>query len=106
MTEVCAQDDRGGFSLSFFWSGFRLGFRRLFLAGGELRDLADGLLDVIDGDQARAFELAQRALVPRTPQEVLLVEAMMRIVLAAVAVVVLDHALRRCEPIQMMGKSR
>src|SRR5258708_22216933 len=67
------------------------------LTGAEGGDPADRLLDVIDGDQARAFELARRALVARAPQEVLVVEAMVRIVPAAVAGVIVDHAIGRVE---------
>ena len=52
---------------------------------------------VVDRDQPRAFELARRVLVPRAPQEILVVEAVVRVVPAAVAGVVVDHPVGRGE---------
>ena len=60
---------------------------------------------MIDGDQPRAFELARRVLVARAPQEVLVVEAVVRIVPAAVAGVVVDHAVGRVELVGRMGEA-
>src|SRR5262249_2030245 len=55
----------------------------------------DHRLDVLGRDETRALELERRVLVARAPQEVLVVEAMARIVPAAVAGVEVDDAVGR-----------
>ena len=66
--------------------------------------LYDGF-HLIDGDQARAFKLARRILVARTPKKVLVIEAEMGIVPAAVAGVVVDHPVRCGELVERMGEA-
>src|SRR5262249_52053289 len=58
---------------------------------GKAWNAPDYFLHMLDRDQTRAFELAWRALVARTPEEVLVVEPVRRVVPAAVAGVVVDH---------------
>src|SRR5712691_4499162 len=68
--------------------GLLLRFRSRLLARRERRNLADRLLHMVDRDQPRAFELTRRVLVSRAVEEVLVVEAMVRVVPAAVAGVI------------------
>ena len=61
---------------------------------------------MLDGDQPRALELARRVLVARAPQEIVVVEAVLRVVPAAVAGVVVDDAIGRIEFVGRMGEAR
>jgi hypothetical protein len=58
---------------------------------GEVRNLLDRLLDLIDRNQPRALELARGALVARAPEEVLVVEPKSGIVPATVASMIIDQ---------------
>jgi hypothetical protein len=70
------------------------------------RDAPDDRLDVIRGNQPGAFELARRVLVAWAPQEVLVVEAMRRVVSAAIADVIVDRPVGRRELVRRMGEAR
>src|SRR5437763_14506864 len=58
--------------------------------GGEAGDLLDRLLDLLGGDQPGAFELSRRPGMAGTPQEIVVVEAGVRVVPAAIAGGVVD----------------
>src|SRR5438067_12497668 len=62
-------------------------------------------LDVIDGDEPRAFELTRCVLVARTPHEVLVIETQLRIVPAAVAGVIVHHAIGGGEFVERMSEA-
>jgi hypothetical protein len=51
----------------------------------KIRDFPNGVLHMLDSDKSRALELTRRVLVARTPCEVLVVEAKLRVVPAAYA---------------------
>ena len=71
----------------------------------KARDGADDGLDVVGGNQPRTFELARCVLVARAPEEVLVVKSVPWIVPAAIAGVVIHHAIRRGKFIQRMGET-
>src|SRR4051812_8720065 len=69
----------------------------------EVGNTADHLLEVLSRDEARAFELTRRIGVTRAPQEIVVVEAVARVVPAAVAGVIVDDPVRRRE---LVGRMR
>ena len=66
----------------------------------------DRRLDLLGGDEPRAFELARRVLVARAPQKIAVIEAMAHVVPAAVAGVLVDDAVRRIEFVGRVGEAR
>src|ERR1700733_1374720 len=70
---------------------------------GKVRNLLDRVLDLIDRNQPRAFELARCALVARAPEEILMVEPKPGIVPTTVAGMIIDHSVRRFE---LVGRVR
>jgi len=80
------------------YGGGALASRGLALGGGaEAGDPADRLPDLLGGNQPGAFELPRRPGMARTPQEIVVVEAVVRVVPAAVAGVVVDDPVGRRE---------
>src|SRR5438270_11287535 len=73
--------------------------------GGEAGDLLDRLLDLLGGDQPGAFELSRRSRMPRAPQKIVMVEAMVRVVPAAVAGVVVDDPVGRRRFVSRRGET-
>ena len=71
----------------------------------EMRDALQRCYDLPSGDEPRALELSWRTLVARAPQEIVMVEAVMRIVPAAIANVIIDDAIRRLEFVDGMRKA-
>ena len=68
-------------------------------------DALDCGFDVFGGDQPGAFELPRRAGMARTPQKVLVIETMPRVVPAAVAGMPVDHPVRRREFVGRMREA-
>src|SRR4051812_15921406 len=73
--------------------------------GGEAGDLLDRLLDLLGGDQPRAFELPRRSGMTRAPQEIMMVEAVVRVVPAAVAGMVVDDPVGGRELVGRRGEA-
>src|SRR5215471_11336768 len=65
------------------------------IMGAESGDRADDLLDLVRGDEARALELPRRVLVARAGEEIVTVVMRLDVVPAAVADVIIDHAVGR-----------
>ena len=84
--------------------------RRLPPAGGirigECGNVSYHRLHLLDRDEARAFELARRVLVAWAPEEILVIEAMARIVPATVAGVMVDDSIGGDELVERMGEAR
>src|SRR3954452_13390464 len=73
--------------------------------GGEAGDLLDRLLNLLGGDQPGAFELARRPGMARAPQEIVVVEAVARVVPAAIAGVIIDDPVGRRELVGRRGEA-
>src|SRR5690348_16654577 len=71
----------------------------------EAGNCLDHLLYLRRRDQPRALEMSGRILMARTPEEILVVEPVPRIVPATVAGVPVDHPIRGCELVGRMCES-
>ena len=71
----------------------------------KVGNLLQHLLYLRGRDQSRAFELTPGVLVTRTPEEVLMIEAVPYIVPAAIAGVIVDHAERCCKFVGCMREA-
>ena len=71
----------------------------------ESRNAADRRFDMLGGDGPRALELTWRARVAGAPQEIVVIEAALRVVPAAIAGVVVDHPIGRGELVRRVGEA-
>src|SRR6185369_14797519 len=96
---------RGGYGRAAPFFGLRLTHGGLCLAcpalgarlGAKTGNFLDRLPDLLGGDQPRAFELPWRPGMARAPQKIMVVEAVVRVVPAAVAGVIVDDPVGRRE---------
>src|SRR5262249_13202486 len=93
---------RRGLPLGFRLARPRRGRRPM---NAEAGDRFDHLRHLRCGDEPRAFEVPGRVLMPRAPQEILVIETMSWIVPARIAGVEIDHSPWRGEFIAWMGKA-